>query len=446
MKGPVGGLSRSALSKLLLRGATGSLGVTLAGLVLAMGLQWLLTHLLGAEGYGVYTYALSIISLLVLGARMGVDTAAVRFVAQYGAEGDWRRLRGFLSWSHTRVLRASIVLGGVLALGLALGFALGFAGEGPLRSTLQLGCLLLPCLALLGLRQGVLQGLRRVVLGQMPDQLLRPLFLGALLGTFWILRGRDPGAPMVMALTLLAAAGALVGAKLLVHRSLPREVFAEAPLEEGQEWSRVSLPLLLVAGLRQVLHQGDVLLVGALLGTTQAGIYALATRFAPLVALGLGAVNSITAPLISELHAKGQRGEMQRLVSLSAWTASLSSLPLCFGLILFRNQALGFFGEEFRVGATVLTILCLAQLVNAFTGPVGWLLNMTGHQNINARILSWTTGLNLALNIPAILWLGLPGAALVTGGLQALKNLWTWFEVRKHLGINASIVPGLGSS
>ncbi len=434
---------KASVGSLLLRGASGSFGVTVSGMALVMGLQLLLARLLGTESYGVYAYSLSIISLLVLAARMGMDTAAVRFVSQYSAARDWGLLRGFLRWTHLRVLGAATALGMLLIAAVWL-----FRQSLPnaLALTLFWGALLLPCLALLGLRKGALQGLRKVALGQLPEQVFRPALLGGFLGLFFWILGRSPQASEAMALAALAALLATLAAGWMLRSHLPEAGREAAVDQRGGEWLRVSLPLWLVVGLRQILHQTDILLVGALLGTTEAGIYGVATRLAPLVALGLNAVNSIAAPLISELHAQGRRRELQTLVTQAAWAASLASLPLGLGLILFRHPVLSLFGEDFRRAAPVVIILCLAQLVNAFTGPVGWLLNMTGHQKVNARILGWITGLNLLLNLPAILWLGLPGAALVTGSLQAVKNLWTWLEVRRRLGVNSSILPGSGTA
>jgi O-antigen/teichoic acid export membrane protein len=56
---------------------------------------------------------------------------------------------------------------------------------------------------------------------------------------------------------------------------------------------------------------------------------------------------------------------------------------------------LGLYGEAFRSGASVLVVLAIGQIVNGATGPVGYLLNMTGHERTNARILSWVVGANL---------------------------------------------------
>ncbi len=426
-----------SLGRVLLTGAGANLGVTVAGQAVALGLQLLLARWLGAQEYGVYTYSLMIVTLAALLGRLGTDTALVRFVAHYRREDELGLLRGILSWGDRQVLAVTAGAAGMAAIGL---WALGSHLESALRETLLWGCALLPPLALLGLRTGALRGLRRVALGLVPDLLLRPLALALLMTVAVFGWSLSPEAPLTMALAVAAAVLALGCSDRWLRRSLPsgcREAVADF---RGEEWRRVSRPLLLVAGLRRILQQTDILVIGVLLGTTSAGIYAVATRLSRVVALGLGAVNSITAPLISELHGSGKKEQLQRTITRAAWGASLVSIPACLVLILGRDFFLGLFGSEFPLAGASLIFLCIAQMANALTGPVGWLLNMTGHQEVNARILAWITGLNVVLNIPAVWFWGIEGAAVVTALLSAYNNLWTWAVVRRRLGVDASIL------
>jgi O-antigen/teichoic acid export membrane protein len=250
-------------------------------------------------------------------------------------------------------------------------------------------------------------------------------------------------APAAMAVYLAASAGSVAAAGRLLGRELPAEVATAERQERRREWLTVSAPLFLVAEMRFLLHQTDVLLVGALLGTTQAGIYAAAARLSRLVSYGLQASNAIAAPLISELHTAGDRRGLQRVVTLASWGSTLSSLAFGAVLVAGGGVLLRLFGEEFASGLKVLAILALGQLVNAVTGPVGYLLNMTGHERANARILGWITAANAALSYPAILAWGPVGAAVVTSALVAAKNLWTWWLVRRRLGVDSSVLASL---
>ena len=103
------------------------------------------------------------------------------------------------------------------------------------------------------------------------------------------------------------------------------------------------------------------------------------------------------------------------------------------------NWLLGLYGRGFREGTTVLFILCAAQVVISFTGPVGSLLNMTGHERVNASILLVVVVANAILNFPAILLWGATGAAVVTGASLISRNFVVWLVVRRRVEINSSI-------
>jgi O-antigen/teichoic acid export membrane protein len=62
---------------------------------------------------------------------------------------------------------------------------------------------------------------------------------------------------------------------------------------------------------------------------------------------------------------------------------------------------------------------------------------MTGHQDVNLRISLVVTVLSVVLCYPATVLWGMEGTATVTGTLVAARNLWTWWEVRRNLGISA---------
>ena len=83
------------------------------------------------------------------------------------------------------------------------------------------------------------------------------------------------------------------------------------------------------------------------------------------------------------------------------------------------------------------------QVVNAATGPVGYLLNMTGYQDLNFKILMTMLVLNAEFNYPAIRMFGITGAAVVTAIIGSVNNLWTWWEVRRRIGISSSVFGGL---
>ena len=138
----------------------------------------LLARLLGVAGYGIYAYALSWINLLTVPATFGLDTLLIRNVAAYQANSEWGLIRGLLRRTNQMVLTISLIL--TLSASIVAWFLLeNFTSER--LFTLLMAFSLVPFMALIRLRQGTMRGLRRVVLGQAPELLIRPLLLLAFL-------------------------------------------------------------------------------------------------------------------------------------------------------------------------------------------------------------------------------------------------------------------------
>jgi len=193
-----------------------------------------------------------------------------------------------------------------------------------------------------------------------------------------------------------------------------------------------------VASTHMVLSQTDVALLGIYSGTTQAGIYAVMVRLSDLVVFGLTAANAIAAPMISEYYHAGRHFELQRTVRLAAYASFAFALLSGIGLILFSGLIIGFFGDEFVAGRTALFILLAGQLVSALTGPVGYLMSMTGHHNRMAMIQGIAAVLNLLLNVVLIPRYGMEGAAMATAVTLILWNVWMLIFVRRCLGIRST--------
>ncbi len=412
--------------------------VNVVGAAIALGAQASLTHALGADGYGVFATVFAWSGVLLLPAVLGFDASFLRFLPQYRIDGDWAHYRGLVRRGRSTVVLAGVGIG-ALAVGV-VALLRGWMAEG-LAWTFVVGALVIPVLALAHLQQAELRGLRRVVVAQFPLTLLRPsLLAGVTLGFFW-LAGSVGGAPGAMGIHGVSVAGALLLGLVMLRRLRPEEARAVPPAYRTRTWLRVSGPLFLVSGMRVLLNHVDILVVGILVGTTEAGIYAIASRVARLMTFGLTAGNAMAAPVVSEAFVRGRHAELQRVSTFVSRLATASTLAIGLALVLSRSFSLGLFGPAFEAGGTVLLILAMGHFVNAITGPVGLLLNLTGHQDANARIHGVVTLANVVLNVPAVIVFGMTGAAVVTATLIAVQNLWTWIEVRRRLGINGSVLP-----
>jgi O-antigen/teichoic acid export membrane protein len=417
----------------LLRGAGGFFAVQVAGTGLAFLAQVLLARLLGAAAYGDYVVAYGWVALLAVPASAGHGTAALRFVAQYLGAQDWPRLRGYVQVA----IASAAGVAGVAALALVVSAQSSAAASG-LSGALAVGALVVPLQTALVLTAAILRGLHWPAASQAPASLVQPLVLIA-----WALFSVTTAAPLsgrsAMAWTALASLAALVCALGLVARAAPLELRNVTAVRETAAWQRVALPLFWITLLNVAMQRVDVLIVGAQLGTESAGIYAAASRLALLVSFGLVAVNAWAAPSIADLHARGERDELQRTVRTAARVNTAFTLPVSLAIALLAPPLLGLFGAGFAAGRDALWILCVGQIVNALLGPVGYLMTMTGNQAEAARVLSVAALANVLACVVLTPRFGLAGAAAGTAFAQVIWNVWMSVLVWRRLGVRATV-------
>ena len=425
----------STSKSLIARGSVGSLAIRVGTVGLAFVSQLLLARWMGAEHYGLYVYALTCLNFMVLVARLGLDGLLTRFAAAYAVEGKWGLLKGLIAYCYRSAFGAATVLGILAWILLECRQAeLPPGHHGVFVAIL----LLLPVTALLGVGQGLLFGLKHPWRAQLPEPIARILMLLMVAGIYW----RQGSLSPLMALSAggVATVGALALGAYWLYRAVPHAAHGAAPVRSSREWLATALPLLFMSLTRLALSQGDILIVGWLLGEKSAGIYAVATRLAELTTFGLQAANTMLAPLISELHATRRIANLQGIMTRSARGIFAFTALVSLGLAVLGEPLLRLFGPEFDLAYEPLLILLIGQTVNAGTGPVGYLMTMTGHQKPAAWRVGVATALTLTLDLLLIPKLGLDGAAIANALGTSLLNLAMLVYVTRRLRINPTIL------
>jgi O-antigen/teichoic acid export membrane protein len=188
-----------------------------------------------------------------------------------------------------------------------------------------------------------------------------------------------------------------------------------------------------------VLAQAGVIVVGIFLRPQDVAIYNAAAATSGLITFPLYAISALSAPKFAALHAQKRQLEMQALVTnVTRWTF-WPSLAIALILVAFGSIVLRLFGPGFEQGYATLLILTLGQLVSAFTGPVGTLLSMTGHQVVTARVLSTSAIFGVVLGLAFTRIWGSVGTAVAFSGAMMLANAWLAVFVSHRLEIYPSL-------
>lgn len=417
------------------RGAVRSFSAKALGLGIGFLLQILMARALGIEQFGIYAFALSWINVLLFLVVLGTDKAILRFLPTYQLSESIAQMAGLLRWATLRTLIAGLAV--CLAI---LGYLTFFAAaeDQDLIKTMALAAVLLPFFGLSQLRQAGLNAMKQVFRAELADTFLRPILLISLV-VYWVWFHKEP---LVAYQAMLMQLGAVVVSFLIGTRwlmlALPDTTRRTDPIYDVKVWQSMALPMMIVAGIQILLKQTDVIMLGIITSTTESGIYSVMVRLSNFAMFGLAAVNAMAAPMIAELHASGQKAALQRVVTLAVRGSVLFMLAASALLVIFVEPITALYGQGFNIGLIAFYILLIGQAVNAATGPVGFIMSMTGHQMLLAKVQGASAVLNILLNMVLIPRYGLEGAAIATAISMATWNVWLLIYVRKILKIRIS--------
>lgn len=390
--------------------------VTAAAQLLALGLQIIFARLLGPAEYGIFSYVAAALAVGLILAKLGLDTALVRLVAEFLAAGKVGAARSAVTFARLAVLVASVIL----TVG---GFAWSrFVVEEPsLRAAMVVAACLLPLAALSEITAAALRGLRRLAVALSGDGLVRPLvaIAGILLAAGL---STDLAASSALLAYLLGTLASLAVTTRLLRSSLPAggEVVETA---NPRSVLAVSIPLMMASGILVAIYSVDTLMLGSLADTTTAGYYAVASRIALFVIFFMNVAQTVASPLIAATRVNGRTEELRAVVRVVNGLALLAAIPATILFVGAAEPLLGIFGGDFQAAAPALRILVISQFLNVLTGPTGTVLSMTGHERMLAILLALGLIANIALNIAWIPSYGLLGAAWASLVAQLVWNL-----------------------
>ena len=408
--------------------------VQMAGVASGYLLHIALARWMGPAEYGRYSYAMAWIGLLSIATALGLPVCSVRFVAQYRANGQPALLRGAIR----RFRQIVVVVGSVVAI---VGTASALLSS-RLPSWIVVAAWLVPLSSFSNLNTEMARGLGRPGLSQVPDKILRPVMTVVAAAVFYRAAGElSINQAMIAGLSALLAVSILQVA--LISRVLAPVAAPPQAEYRTREWMQVAVSLLAVSVFVLLAGQIDLFVAGFILEPAQIGIYSAAIRVASLIGFVPLSINIVASPQIAALYSQNDTERLQALASRIAHLSFWPSLVLTAIVIGLAAPILRLFGPEFAAARSALDILALCQLFKAGMGSVGYLLDMTGHQTHNARAFAAATVIGVFLNLLAIPWLGIVGAAAANLLLWMLVTLWLHKQVARRVGVRSSIVSAI---
>lgn len=409
----IGALGLQQIKSSLFKGTIASVAVRASGHVLRFLLGVLLARVLGAESFGMYSFAIAVVSLISIPGMLGMDHITIRFLGEYFENKRLGLVRGMVEISQRLVFVAGIVVS-VLAAAFFL-IAQDETRSPTAMTVILLALATVPLVVASQTRQALCRGLHRPVLAQIPENLIYPgtLALFFLAGVYWM--GAHENVFAASIANILAWGVAWIAGLWLLHRAFPPALKEHSRENELKKWLAMTPGVVMASGAFLVLTRTDVLVLDAFYTPREVGLYVAAARGAELSQFLYEAATLAGTSMFASLYAAGDRAKVAHFIVSVSRIIFWGSLPIVVVFLVFSEMILGIFGAEYVEASTAFRVLTLAYYISGIGGFVIPMMYIVGRQRELAVTIWAFAALNLVLCLVLVPSFGTTGAACAFG-------------------------------
>ena len=415
----------------LFKGSGISFILRFGGLAVGYLLTLVIAHLFGAKGLGDYVLAITVLRLFTLLSKIGLDTTSIRFIASFASQKKWTSIFHF---------RKQVVI--ILSFTSIISSLLMYFLANPIADLIninyryvEINAFFVMPMAFFMLHYQSLRGLKRIAEFSFFYRMSQALFsVISIVIIYQFTKGSEvPVYAYLVSVFIVSLLSFLSFRYWLKNRSDGKES-AEQEIMSYSTLFKISIPLMFAQSVQFIMAWTDKLMLGAMTTNEDVGIYHTAFKLSMFAAVALMSINSIAAPKFAEMFGKDDMEGLKKVVHQSTKMIFWTSAPLVTIFFIFPEFFLGLFGEEFKIAVDAFIFLSCGRLISSFSGSVGNILQMTGNQNIYAKILLFGAILNVALNLILIPKYAINGAAIASMSSLIVWNLSMVLVVKKKFG------------
>jgi len=374
-------------------------------------------RVLGTNGYGVFSYAVTLAAFFTLFVDPGVNSILIR----ESAKADEKERETL--FATTFIMKLCIVV----LIALVVLFV------APLFSTLPGAKVLLPLVVLIFTFDSLREFFSSLIRSMEKMEWEAAIFLFTNLmitvaGFIFLHIALTP-----LAFTWAYVAGTAIGAVVaayVVRRYLKKIFFAFAP-RRIIPILQAAWPFAITGALGGLLTNTDILIISWMRSAGEVGIYSAAIRIIQLMYLVPGILQLSTLPMFARLANKDNerfRAALERTVSFIFF----ASVPLALGGAILGTQIMQLvFGAAYASGGLSFKILMITLLFDYPAVIVSNAIFAYNHQKSLIVSSAIGAGANVALDLLLIPFFGIAGSATATLIAQALSNWYLWHAMKK---------------
>jgi O-antigen/teichoic acid export membrane protein len=410
----------------------------------------------GSEVYGLFSLAITISSVFIAIAALGLVEGLVRYISLYRGKNKPEKIKYVFSLTLFTSLISSAIFSLIFFLSSNF-LAVNIFHNSELVIFLKIFSLVPFLMVLFGVFSSALRAFEKIFWYSFAtnifQNLLKILFLVLLIFT-----GLNSGA--VSMSYVLSIFGALVLSYYVCKHQVPW-IFKKSTLKTEEkrqikgEIMKYSLPLMFLGIFSFLFNNLDSLALGFFRNASEVGIYSTAIITVSMVWFTQELFMQLFLPLVTKEFSKGNFLLVKEISKqVGKWIFAVN-LPISIIVILFPNAIINIlFGSQFIAAGPVLRILAVGQLIFSLGSLLTNLILITGRSRwvlINLIVVSL---INLILEIVLVPHYGLLGAALAATISMSLLSLILFVEVKYLLSMTplrktmvriflVSIIPAL---
>ena len=394
--------------KLIAKASSLSLILRLSGVGLMLFVHIFFARILSSNDYGMYIYAMSLIQILALIARSGLENNSLRFVILYREKKDIVKLQEYISLT----LLYPIIISSLIALTISFIMYFYQGSETVLAKSYMHILWVFPLYAIIGNAQGLLQAIKKIFFSQIFEQIILPILL---LLVIFMVRYQKIDFDFLKAINSYGIISLVLAISITILLFRFYQINPVLPkLKNSVFWIKESFVLLLNNLVTVLLNRIDLLLLGLFLISSEIANYGVAGRIASLVIFVNAAIANITNPLIAELYHKKKYTEIRKMLKIIVIFALLFSFLTLAFLTIAGKFILSFFGTEYISSYNILLILAFAQAFNLFPTSLSSILIISGKQKELFKISLISLIIVIIILLILIPKFGAVGAAIST--------------------------------
>ena len=387
------------------------------------------TRALGTHQAGLFFLGQTVLLLLSVGSRLGLDNVVVKHVAMFDEHKDSAAMNGVLLKAMKLVAPAAILLSLMTYL-----FAQSIAtliDHPEFESVLRCVAICIIPFSCFQLVSFGLQGSRRFLWATTISALLFPLGLlicAAVFDSAWLKAASLMR--VAFAISLLNASLAAV----LWFRGTGR--ISDQRSVSYRRLLKAAIPMFCITIVSYANTWTPQLILAGYADADQITILSVSQRTAALLSLLIIPINSVASPTYAAMYAKNQMEELRLFARKVNGSLIMASVPFLLILIIFSEGILQVFGSQVASHAMVLRVLVLGQLLSVITGSGNHLLMMTNHEASLRNVTALSAVFGIAASFGLIPSLGALGAAIAVACALLFYNVSVWFLLYQKLDVN----------